>query len=119
MLEMTTDPAHADRARARERRKDLIQKFAALGSLVNYITRAEVKHFQPANMTFDLLEPLSEEIRRKVRDKKERHRMVCERALAAFDAWWAATFTSPAAPAPGREVVVARGLVKLPEKLGD
>src|SRR5258708_9467424 len=34
MLEMTTDPAHADRARARERRKDLIQKFAALGSLV-------------------------------------------------------------------------------------
>ncbi|MGA7816738.1 ABC transporter permease [Caballeronia sp.] len=34
MLEMTTDAAHADRARARERRKDLIQKFAALGSLV-------------------------------------------------------------------------------------
>ncbi len=34
MLEMTTDTAHADRARARERRKDLIQKFAALGSLV-------------------------------------------------------------------------------------
>jgi methylenetetrahydrofolate--tRNA-(uracil-5-)-methyltransferase len=23
-----------------------------------------------------------------VRDKKERHRLVCERALAAFDAWW-------------------------------
>jgi hypothetical protein len=22
------------------------------------------------------------------RDKKERHRIVCERALAAFDAWW-------------------------------
>ena len=34
MLEMTTDTAHADRVRARERRKDLIQKFAALGSLV-------------------------------------------------------------------------------------
>ncbi|MDN7182439.1 ABC transporter permease [Caballeronia sp. SEWSISQ10-4 2] len=34
MLEMTTDTAHADRTRARERRKDLIQKFAALGSLV-------------------------------------------------------------------------------------
>jgi ribose transport system permease protein len=31
---MTTDTAHADRVRARERRKDLIQKFAALGSLV-------------------------------------------------------------------------------------
>jgi ribose transport system permease protein len=34
MLEMITDTAHADRVRARERRKDLIQKFAALGSLV-------------------------------------------------------------------------------------
>ena len=31
---------------------------------------------------------LEEELRKKVRDKKERHRMVCERALAAFDGWW-------------------------------
>lgn len=34
MLEMTHDQALADRARAKERRRDLIQKFAALGSLV-------------------------------------------------------------------------------------
>jgi methylenetetrahydrofolate--tRNA-(uracil-5-)-methyltransferase len=61
----------------------------ALGSLVNYITQADPKHFQPANITFDLLVPLDEETRRKVRDKKERHRMVCDRALAAFDDWWA------------------------------
>jgi methylenetetrahydrofolate--tRNA-(uracil-5-)-methyltransferase len=61
----------------------------ALGSLVNYITRAEVKQFQPANITFDLLAPLEEEMRKKVRDKKERHRIVCERALESFDAWWA------------------------------
>ena len=39
--------------------------------------------------TFDLLEPLDEPTRRKIRDKKERHRIQCERALAAFDAWWA------------------------------
>jgi methylenetetrahydrofolate--tRNA-(uracil-5-)-methyltransferase len=38
-------------------------------------------------MTFDLLEPLEEEVRKKVRDKKERHRLQCERALGAFDAW--------------------------------
>ena len=63
---------------------------SALGSLVHYITHAEVKHFQPANMTFDLLEPLEEELRKKVRDKKERHRLQCERSLAAFDAWQAA-----------------------------
>jgi methylenetetrahydrofolate--tRNA-(uracil-5-)-methyltransferase len=66
-----------------------IPRGTALGSLVNYITQADTKHFQPANITFDLLLPLEEETRRKVRDKKERHTMVCERALAAFDAWWA------------------------------
>jgi len=61
---------------------------SALGSLVHYITHADPKDFQPANITFDLLEPLEEEMRKKIRDKKERHRLVCERALAAFDAWW-------------------------------
>jgi methylenetetrahydrofolate--tRNA-(uracil-5-)-methyltransferase len=68
---------------------------SALGSLVHYITHADPNDFQPANITFDLLEPLEEELRKKVRDKKERHRIVCERALAAFDGWW--TTTGPAA----------------------
>jgi methylenetetrahydrofolate--tRNA-(uracil-5-)-methyltransferase len=66
-----------------------IPRATALGSLVHYITHADPKDFQPANITFDLLEPLEEELRKKVRDKKERHRMQCERSLAAFDAWWA------------------------------
>jgi methylenetetrahydrofolate--tRNA-(uracil-5-)-methyltransferase len=66
-----------------------VPRGTALGSLVNYITRADLKHFQPANITFDLLETLEEETRRKIRDKRERHRLQCERALAAFDAWWA------------------------------
>ena len=61
----------------------------ALGSLVHYITHADAKNFQPVNMTFDLLEPLDEEVRMKIRDKKERHRIQCERSLAAFDAWHA------------------------------
>jgi methylenetetrahydrofolate--tRNA-(uracil-5-)-methyltransferase len=64
-----------------------VPRSSALGSLVHYITHADVKHFQPANITFDLLEPLEEEVRRKIRDKKERHRLQCERALTAFDAW--------------------------------
>jgi methylenetetrahydrofolate--tRNA-(uracil-5-)-methyltransferase len=68
---------------------EAVPRQTALGSLVNYITQADPKHFQPANITFDLLVPLEEETRRKVRDKKERHRMVCDRALAAFDEWWA------------------------------
>ena len=60
----------------------------ALGSLVHYITHAEAKNFQPANITFDLLLSLEEETRRKIRDKKERHKLVCDRAQAAFDSWW-------------------------------
>jgi methylenetetrahydrofolate--tRNA-(uracil-5-)-methyltransferase len=65
-----------------------VPRATALGSLVHYITHAEAKHFQPANITFDLLEPLEEDLRRRIRDKKERHRTQCERSLAAFDAWW-------------------------------
>ena len=67
-----------------------IPRATALGSLVHYITHADPKNFQPANITFDLLQPLEEDLRKKIRDKKERHRIQCERALAAFDAWWAA-----------------------------
>ncbi|MDR3792778.1 MAG: methylenetetrahydrofolate--tRNA-(uracil(54)-C(5))-methyltransferase (FADH(2)-oxidizing) TrmFO [Terracidiphilus sp.] len=68
-----------------------IPRITAMGSLVHYITHADAKHFQPANITFDLLEPLEEELRKKIRDKKERHRIQCERSLAAFDAWWTET----------------------------
>jgi methylenetetrahydrofolate--tRNA-(uracil-5-)-methyltransferase len=57
------------------------------GSLTHYITHAEAKKFQPANITFDLLVPLEEELRKKIRDKKERHRIQCERALVAWGAW--------------------------------
>ena len=60
---------------------------SANGSLTHYITHAEPKRFQPANITFDLLPPLEEDVRRRVRDKKERHRMQCDRALAAWDRW--------------------------------
>jgi methylenetetrahydrofolate--tRNA-(uracil-5-)-methyltransferase len=72
-----------------------IPRATALGSLAHYITHADAKDFQPANITFDLLEPLDEELRKKIRDKKERHRLQCERALAAFDTWWSATPHTP------------------------
>jgi len=60
---------------------------SANGSLTHYITHAEGKRFQPANITFDLLVPLEEELRKKIRDKKERHKLQCDRALAAWDEW--------------------------------
>jgi methylenetetrahydrofolate--tRNA-(uracil-5-)-methyltransferase len=62
-------------------------RITANGSLTHYITHADQKKFQPANITFDLLVPLEEELRKKIRDKKERHRIQCERALEAWDVW--------------------------------
>jgi methylenetetrahydrofolate--tRNA-(uracil-5-)-methyltransferase len=66
---------------------------SANGSLTHYITHTQTgsqsKRFQPANITFDLLPPLEEDLRRRIRDKKERHRIQCQRALAAWDAWLA------------------------------
>ncbi len=62
-------------------------RLSANGSLTHYITHAETKKFQPANITFDLLPPLEEELRKKIRDKKERHKLQCDRALAAWEEW--------------------------------
>jgi methylenetetrahydrofolate--tRNA-(uracil-5-)-methyltransferase len=59
----------------------------AFGALVNYVCHAEGKSFQPANITFDLLQPLDEQTRRRVRDKKQRHALVCERALSELQEW--------------------------------
>jgi methylenetetrahydrofolate--tRNA-(uracil-5-)-methyltransferase len=75
-------------ALAHGKRPRPLPRATALGSLMHYITHADPEHFQPANITFDLLGPLDEETRRKVRDKKERRRLQCERALAEFREWW-------------------------------
>jgi methylenetetrahydrofolate--tRNA-(uracil-5-)-methyltransferase len=66
-------------------------RLTANGSLLHYITHADAKKFQPANITFDLLPPLEDDLRKQIRDKKERHRIQCERALAAWDVWLAET----------------------------
>jgi methylenetetrahydrofolate--tRNA-(uracil-5-)-methyltransferase len=64
---------------------------SAFGSLVHYVTHANAKNFQPANITFDLLPPLD----KKIRDRKERHRAQCELALKDFENWLAQTATAP------------------------
>lgn len=64
-----------------------VPRATALGSLTHYITHANPKHYQPANIAFDLLPELEEETRRKFkRDKRARHAEVCRRAIAAMDA---------------------------------
>jgi methylenetetrahydrofolate--tRNA-(uracil-5-)-methyltransferase len=55
----------------------------ALGSLVNYITQADPKKFQPANITFDLLPPLE----KKIRDRQQRHKMQCDLGLRELSRW--------------------------------
>src|SRR5580765_1038812 len=56
---------------------------SAFGSLMHYVTQADPRNFQPANITFDLLP----ELEKRMRDRKERHRLQCEAALLAFDRW--------------------------------
>jgi methylenetetrahydrofolate--tRNA-(uracil-5-)-methyltransferase len=56
---------------------------SAFGSLTHYVTHADARNFQPANITFDLLPPLA----KKIRDRKDRHRVQCEWALQEFDGW--------------------------------
>ncbi len=56
---------------------------SALGSLIHYVTHANAKSFQPANITFDLLPPLET----RIRDRQERHKKQCALALQALDCW--------------------------------
>jgi len=56
---------------------------SAFGSLTYYVTHADARNFQPANITFDLLPALE----KKIRDRKERRRLQCELALKHFDEW--------------------------------
>jgi methylenetetrahydrofolate--tRNA-(uracil-5-)-methyltransferase len=65
---------------------EIFPRASALGSLCHYITNADPKRFQPANITFDLLPSLNEETKRKLRhDKKARHAEVCRCAESAFE----------------------------------
>jgi methylenetetrahydrofolate--tRNA-(uracil-5-)-methyltransferase len=54
----------------------------ALGSLCHYISGADPRNYQPANITFDLLPPLDDSTRWALRhDKRARHAEVCRLAL--------------------------------------
>ncbi len=54
----------------------------AIGSLCAYVSGADPRGYQPANITFDLLPQLDEPTRIRLRhDKRARHAEVCRRAL--------------------------------------
>lgn len=58
---------------------------SAIGALCRYVSNVETKNFQPVNITFGLLEPLPVELRKKHKNKRERHEVQVERALAYWD----------------------------------
>ena len=55
----------------------------AHGSLINYITTCDPRHFQPINTNYGLFPPLA----RKIRDKEQKRRLIGERALEDLEAW--------------------------------
>lgn len=59
----------------------------ATGALARYVTNVETKNYQPVNITFALLEPLPENLRKKYRNKRERHGIQVEMALKDWDNW--------------------------------
>jgi methylenetetrahydrofolate--tRNA-(uracil-5-)-methyltransferase len=64
---------------------DPVPRATALGSLCRYISAADPRNYQPANITFDLLPPLEDEVRARYRtDKKARHAEICRRAIKAL-----------------------------------
>jgi methylenetetrahydrofolate--tRNA-(uracil-5-)-methyltransferase len=62
-------------------------RLSAIGALARYVANAETKNFQPVNITFALLEPLSEQDRRRFRRKRDRHHFQVQLALKEWDTW--------------------------------
>jgi methylenetetrahydrofolate--tRNA-(uracil-5-)-methyltransferase len=60
---------------------------SATGALAHYVSHAAAKNFQPVNITFALLPPLPELVRRKVRKKRERRELQVELALKEWAEW--------------------------------
>ncbi|MCA1815990.1 MAG: methylenetetrahydrofolate--tRNA-(uracil(54)-C(5))-methyltransferase (FADH(2)-oxidizing) TrmFO [Acidobacteria bacterium] len=73
---------------------------SAVGALARYVSKAEADNYQPVNITFALLEPLPEELRRKVRRKRERHELQVRLALEEWDNWLRENYTRETHDAP-------------------
>jgi methylenetetrahydrofolate--tRNA-(uracil-5-)-methyltransferase len=67
---------------------------SAIGALCRYVSNVETKNFQPVNITFGLLQELPVELRKKHRNKRERHAVQVERALMEWDQWIGNQFRS-------------------------
>ncbi|MBI3697822.1 MAG: methylenetetrahydrofolate--tRNA-(uracil(54)-C(5))-methyltransferase (FADH(2)-oxidizing) TrmFO [Acidobacteria bacterium] len=65
-----------------------LPRATAHGSLAHYISAADSRNYQPANITFDLLPALTEGDRRRLaHDKAARRELQCRRALEALESY--------------------------------
>ena len=69
--------------------KDLIlaPPRSAIGALARYVSSARTDNYQPVNITFALLQPLTPEQARSVKRKRDRHSLQVRLALAEWDQW--------------------------------
>jgi methylenetetrahydrofolate--tRNA-(uracil-5-)-methyltransferase len=63
----------------------------AIGSLCHYISNADSRKYQPANIAFDLFPPLDPPLR----DRGERQNEICRRADQQLEAWTLMHLTAP------------------------
>jgi methylenetetrahydrofolate--tRNA-(uracil-5-)-methyltransferase len=73
---------HATALLRNEKAKPLPRE-TALGSLCHYISHADPRKYQPANIAFDLFPPLAQPLK----DKAERQNEICRRARQQLDLW--------------------------------
>jgi methylenetetrahydrofolate--tRNA-(uracil-5-)-methyltransferase len=66
---------------------------SAIGALARYVSSAETNNYQPVNITFALLEPLTTEQAKGVKRKRDRHALQVQLALAEWDQWLADVLT--------------------------
>ncbi len=71
---------------------------SAIGALARYVSGTETKNYQPVNITFALLEPLSAEQARSVRRKRDRHLLQIKLALEEWDRWLLTALTQRERP---------------------
>ncbi len=74
---------------------------SAIGALCRYVSNVETKNFQPVNITFGLLQELPVELRKKYRNKRERHSIQVERALVDWNEFMITLMSKPANTATG------------------
>jgi methylenetetrahydrofolate--tRNA-(uracil-5-)-methyltransferase len=73
--------------RSEQKAFTLPPRTTALGSLVHYITHADPRNYQPANISFDLLPAIDSLPRKRARDRQARREQQCEQALADLAPW--------------------------------